>query len=162
MDGLLDDNILIDDDIIQHEIAGSIYRLINYIIDSTIIIICFFLVLILIILTPLEGFIFTNPNQDINSTWFGEYCIYSILAVTYYTISEYFFKGKTIGKYFTDTRAVSLTGHPMDFDTILRRSLFRIIPFEALSFIWDSTSGWHDKWTETKVILDRNWKEKIY
>ena len=85
---------------------------------------------------------------------FISYISSSTIMVTYYTISEYYFNGKTIGKFITNTRAVTLDNQTMDFDLVLKRSLCRVIPFEIASFLSNSPSGWHDQWSDTKVILD--------
>ncbi|MEM0994106.1 MAG: RDD family protein [Bacteroidota bacterium] len=82
-----------------------------------------------------------------------------LIVVGYYTASEYWLKGKTLGKYITRTRAVQLDNSAMNLETVLKRSIIRVIPFEALSFLGDSLRGWHDKWSDTKVIRDENWED---
>ncbi|MEM9990644.1 MAG: RDD family protein [Bacteroidota bacterium] len=78
------------------------------------------------------------------------------LAITlaYYILSEYFLEGKTAGKYLTRTKAIRLDGQKMDFGTTLLRSLVRLVPFEAFSFLGPRPTGWHDRWTKTVVIKE--------
>ena len=78
-----------------------------------------------------------------------------VFFTTYYIIMEYVFKGKTFGKLLTKTRAVTEYGERMDLGTIMVRSLCRLIPFEAFSFLGEEgTKGWHDTISKTKVIYD--------
>jgi len=70
----------------------------------------------------------------------------------YYSLLETFLKGKSIGKFVTQTRAVREDGSELDFRTALIRSLCRVVPFEPFSFLGDSNSGWHDNWSKTMVI----------
>jgi len=93
-----------------------------------------------------------------DGTALADYFIGALSMVFYYTITEYYLKGKTIAKFVTKTRAVTLEDQRMDFNTTFRRSLSRIVPFEAFSFLGDMPIGWHDRWTNTKVIMDINWE----
>jgi len=42
-----------------------------------------------------------------------------------------------------------------ELSTILVRSLCRAVPFDALSFLFKDTGGWHDEWSKTYVVEDR-------
>ena len=75
----------------------------------------------------------------------------------YYLILEWLLRGKTIGKFFTNTRAISVTNRKMDFQTTLLRSICRLIPLESLSFLGPKAIGWHDSLSKTKVIVDEEW-----
>jgi len=86
-----------------------------------------------------------------------EYLIGILAFLIYYTLTEYFFQGKTLGKLITKTRAVNDDNGNMSFTTILLRSLSRLVPFEPFSFLGTLPLGWHDTWTSTKVIKDDNW-----
>lgn len=74
-----------------------------------------------------------------------------VYALTYIMI-EGGLKGKTIGKYITKTRTVMIDGSEPDFNTIVKRSFSRIVPFEPFSFFGSEDGGWHDRWTDTMVI----------
>ena len=73
--------------------------------------------------------------------------------VVYYTLCEKLFKGKTLGKLITGTRAVRLDGTELSFKDSLLRSLCRIVPFEAFSAF--GGHPWHDTWTGTMVIKSK-------
>ena len=73
--------------------------------------------------------------------------------ILYYTICETAFKGYTLGKLITGTRAIREDGQPLTFRDALLRSLSRLVPFEPLSALWGNP--WHDTWTKTRVIKSR-------
>lgn len=72
----------------------------------------------------------------------------------YYLILEGFFQ-KSIGKMVTGTKVVNLDGEKPSFGSITIRSLSRLIPFEALSFLFYGKyplKGWHDRFSKTIVV----------
>lgn len=73
--------------------------------------------------------------------------------IIYYTICEKLFKGYTLGKLITGTRAIRQDGKELTFKNALLRSLSRLVPFEVFSGF--STLTWHDSWTDTMVIKVR-------
>lgn len=81
--------------------------------------------------------------------------ITSLLFPIYYILCEGFLKGKTLGKYFTKTRAVTIEGKHLSWTSVIGRSFSRIVPFEALSFLGDRPNGWHDRWSDTMVIDEK-------
>ena len=80
------------------------------------------------------------------------YLIWIVNTLLYYTICEKGFKGYTLGKLITGTRAIRNDGNELTFKDALLRSLCRLVPFE-----WLSGFGypWHDTWTKTLVIKSR-------
>ena len=76
-----------------------------------------------------------------------------INTLVYYIFCEAAFKGYTLGKLITGTRAVRISGEPLSFRDVLMRSLSRLVPFEAFSGF--GTAPWHDTWTKTTVIKAR-------
>ncbi|MBI5539625.1 MAG: RDD family protein [Bacteroidia bacterium] len=82
---------------------------------------------------------------------FTEYLLGFIMGMIYYTTFEAL-TGRTMAKYITRTKVVDENGEKPDFKTIFLRSLCRFIPFEAFSFLGSDNSGWHDKFTKTKVV----------
>ena len=72
--------------------------------------------------------------------------LYAILMGT----TEAIFKGKTLGKAITRTRAVNDDGTPISARTAFLRGFSRAVPFEPLSGF--SGYPWHDSWTHTYVI----------
>ena len=71
----------------------------------------------------------------------------------YYTICEKAFRGYTLGKLITGTRAIRDDGQELTFKDGLLRSLSRLVPFEAFSGF--GYKPWHDAWTKTTVIKSR-------
>lgn len=71
----------------------------------------------------------------------------------YYTICEKAFKGYTLGKLITGTRAIRVDGGELTFKDALIRSVSRLVPFEAFSGF--GGHPWHDRWTNTMVIRSR-------
>lgn len=71
----------------------------------------------------------------------------------YYTFCERLFKGVTIGKLLTGTRAIRNDGTDLTFRDAILRSLSRIVPFEVFSGL--GQVPWHDSWTKTTVIKAR-------
>ncbi|HET6721714.1 MAG TPA: RDD family protein [Chitinophagaceae bacterium] len=80
------------------------------------------------------------------------YLIWIVNTLLYYTICEKGFKGYTLGKLITGTRAIRNDNNELTFKDALLRSLSRLVPFE-----WLSGFGypWHDSWTKTMVIKSR-------
>lgn len=160
----MDDNLL--DDIIQdapnieYKLADKGLRFANYMIDYISITLGFGFILGAI-MVAFGDTSYLDETDNILATQLRDYVIGAVMMTTYYTLSEYFFKGKTLGKLLTKTRAVTLENRPMDLGTAFKRSLSRIVPFEAFSFLGSMPSGWHDRWTDTKVILDKDWREEF-
>lgn len=73
--------------------------------------------------------------------------------ILYYTLCEKLFKGYTLGKLITGTRAIRQDGGELTFKNAILRSLSRCVPFEMFSGF--STLTWHDSWTDTMVIKSR-------
>lgn len=73
--------------------------------------------------------------------------------IVYYTISEKAFKGYTLGKLITGTRAIRNDGTELTFKDAMLRSLCRIVPFEVFSAL--AGRPWHDSWTNTMVVKVR-------
>lgn len=81
------------------------------------------------------------------------YLIWIINTLLYYTICEKGFKGYTLGKLITGTRAIREDGNELTFKDALLRSLSRLVPFEAFSAF--GGYPWHDAWTKTMVVKSR-------
>lgn len=73
--------------------------------------------------------------------------------MVYYPCCETVFRGYTMGKLITGTKAVRTDGKALSFKDALLRSLCRIIPFEPLSAL--GPEPWHDRMTKTMVIKAR-------
>lgn len=154
LDDILDENI-VPEEARNYPIADKGLRFANYMVDYICITVLTIIIFIPIVIISGDDSFIDESNSLI------EYFIGAIAMTFYYTISEYFFKGKTIGKLVTKTRAVTLENQTMDFSTTLRRSLTRVVPFEGFSFLGNMPTGWHDRWTDTKVIMDADWTEEF-
>ena len=73
--------------------------------------------------------------------------------ILYYTVCETAFKGYTLGKLITGTRAIRGDNQPLTFRDALLRSLSRLVPLEPFSAF--NGNPWHDTWTKTRVIKSR-------
>ncbi len=73
--------------------------------------------------------------------------------LVYYTFCEKIFKGYTLGKLITGTRAIRDDGRELTFKDAFLRTLSRLVPFEAFSGFGDRP--WHDSWTKTSVVKAR-------
>ncbi|MEZ0129411.1 RDD family protein [Flavobacterium sp. LBUM151] len=82
------------------------------------------------------------------------------VAIFYYTITEAFL-GRSLAKFITGTTVVDENGQKPDFGTILKRSLCRLIPFDALSFLGNSGRGWHDSISDTYVVNKKDLAENL-
>ncbi len=71
----------------------------------------------------------------------------------YYTLCEKLFKGYTLGKLISGTRAIRQDGGELTFRNAFLRSLSRLVPFEVFSGFSELT--WHDQWTGTMVVKAR-------
>jgi uncharacterized RDD family membrane protein YckC len=77
------------------------------------------------------------------------------IAAGYYIYFETLFS-ITPGKWITGTRVVTTAGTKPSFGVIFKRTLCRMVPFEAFSFLGESSQGWHDRWSGTLVVDIRN------
>lgn len=90
-------------------------------------------------------------NSMMNLLLLG-YVIAIFNYIIYYTLCEKLFKGQTLGKLITRTRAIRDDGEELTFKDALLRSLSRLVPFEPFSGFGDP---WHDTWTKTMVIKSK-------
>jgi len=72
----------------------------------------------------------------------------------YYFCCEFFFKGKTLGKYATQTSVRKISGQIPQTNDIFVRSLLRLIPFEPITILFGKKLGWHDEFSATMVVED--------
>lgn len=130
-----------------YELAGTGKRFANYLLD----VIGFYIFMVLLaaiggIFAPefVDGFLESGITQYV--------VIYSVYVI-YYTLMEGALNGKTLGKFVTRSRAIRDDEEPLTWQDALIRSLCRLIPFEAFSFL-AGPRGWHDSFSKTKVVID--------
>ena len=114
-------------------------RFLNFVIDSVI-----WLIVLFILTYPL------NPT-DTTQYYIGFVILFGTF-ISYYSILEIKFQ-KSIGKFITKTKVVTIEGEKPSTSDIFRRTLCRLIPFDWVSFLF-SKNGFHDKFSDTIVIKD--------
>jgi uncharacterized RDD family membrane protein YckC len=79
------------------------------------------------------------------------------LYTTYYLAMESIW-GRTLGKFVTGTRVISMNGRHPSFLQVLGRTLVRLIPGEPLSILCLKPGhGWHDYIPKTRVVTRRDY-----
>jgi len=78
-----------------------------------------------------------------------------VLYGIYMFAIEAIFKGKSLGKLITGTRAVNEDGSNVSPKAALLRGLSRAVPFNAFSALGSPAYPWHDRWTKTYIIDEK-------
>ena len=92
-----------------------------------------------------------NPIFDRLFGWF--------IMIGYYVVLEGI-TGRTLGKLITGTMVVDEeTDERPTVMQIVGRSFSRLVPFEPFSFLGHEPTGWHDRWSGTRVVRLRPSKE---
>ena len=95
-------------------------------------------------------------DYTLNNYW-AEMSKIEDLLYSYTLMFIYFFlmeglTNRTLGKYVTKTMVVMANGEKPTNQDIIKRSLCRMIPFDALSFLGINGKGWHDSMSSTYVV----------
>jgi len=137
---------------INLQLANAGKRFANYLIDLVVFYLVTALLLALYYIIARSGQIpeDDNPLGSITDRLVSM-LMYAILS----GLIEGLFKGKSLGKLITRTRAVNMDGTNISFKTAFLRGLSRIVPFEPFSALGSPTHPWHDKWTDTYVIDEK-------
>lgn len=134
-------------------------RFANYFIDRLIFNMSFYVIgFVLATIDNLFGiYFFTDYLMKLSEVnRFLDFFVTSILFFFYTFFMEYLTKGRTLGKYITGTKVITTDGENPTIKEYLIRSLTRIVPFDGLSFLGEN--GWHDSWSETRVINIKNYE----
>jgi uncharacterized RDD family membrane protein YckC len=83
----------------------------------------------------------------------SSYVIGICVSLLYYVPLESL-SGRTLGKLVTRTRVVDESGNPPAFGRVLGRTLLRLVPFEAFTFLGRTGVGLHDSASRTRVVRD--------
>jgi uncharacterized RDD family membrane protein YckC len=132
--------------------ASSGKRFANYIID----LLLFYLLAAIIIF--LAAMLNTSSFEDAEETSILnilDRILYLLLYGIYMFVVEALFKGKSLGKLITGTRAVNLDGSRISITTALGRGMSRAVPFNELSALGSPPHPWHDKWNKSLVIDEK-------
>lgn len=133
--------------------ASSGQRFLNYIID----LLLFYALIFLLGITL--GLLAPSTIEYLNddSTSFNLYD--RVFTLVFYAVymgaMEAIFKGKTLGKLITGTRAVDMDGNKISTKTAFSRGFSRAVPFCAFSALGTPCNPWQDRWTNTMVINEK-------
>lgn len=103
----------------------------------------------------LSSFIRITIDNGSSASELLEGIIYSVLFALFYGLIEGIFKGKSLGKAITRTRAVNVDGTRISFRTAFLRGFSRVVPFEFFSALSNQPHPWHDEWTATYVVDEK-------
>lgn len=145
-----EDSILSDEVVLTEASTGK--RFANYIID---LIAFYFLMFLVGVVIALAFGPDTMEYEETTGTKILETLISFVIYGSFYGLIEGLFKGKTLGKAITGTRAVKEDGTPVDLATAFKRGFIRLIPFEAFSALGTPSNPWHDRWSDTLVIDEK-------
>ncbi len=143
-------------DLLQFEIslvrATSGKRFLNYLIDLIIFYILIFSIGFVWALVSPETIdsLQSNTGFQLLDRIFG-----LLLYATYMSSVEAVFKGKSLGKLITGTRAVNMDGSKISTATAFARGFSRAVPFCAFSALGSPSNPWQDRWTNTMVIDEK-------
>ena len=136
--------------ITEELLASHGQRFVNLLIDSVMQFILLFIVLVFIVASKEinEGKAYVDHLA--NNVWL-QYAFTGGIALFYYNVFE-IFSARTVGKLVTQTIVVDEYGELPNHETIMVRSLCRLIPFNALSIIGFPARTWHDSISRTYVV----------
>ena len=134
--------------------ASSGKRFGNYLIDVIFFyMIIVFWAIIAAIISP-ETIDALDDNDSAFGT-FGDRILSLVVYAIIMSLIEAIFRGKSIGKLITGTKAVNADGSNISFGTAFARGFSRAVPFNAFSALGSPCYPWHDKWTDTYVIDEK-------
>lgn len=132
--------------------ASTGQRLANFIID----IISFYVLLIVLgIGIGLFAPSLLENMEDSSGLGLLDRLLSLLLYALYMFAVEAIFKGKSLGKLITKTRAVQIDGSAITTSIALQRGFSRAVPFCAFSALTNPCNPWQDRWTNTMVIDEK-------
>ncbi|MGO4772427.1 RDD family protein [Flavobacterium sp. W22_SRS_FK3] len=134
-------------------LASKQKRFLNFIFDGII-----KLIIVRLVITFLNISEIANRIDSLDMV--ERYLFWSIISFVYYGMTETFLS-RSPAKYFTKTIVVMDDGSKPSLMTIMARTLLRILPFEAFSFLRGRDFGLHDKNSKTFVVLKCKLEEEI-
>lgn len=142
-------------DILETELvrASTGQRLANYIIDVVL-----FYVLALgagVVIALVSPSTIDSMSDDSLSFNLMDRLISLIMYAVYMGIVEALFKGKSLGKLITGTKAVNMDGSKISAGTAFARGFSRAVPFCVFSAFGTPCNPWQDRWTNTMVIDEK-------
>ncbi|HVG11495.1 MAG TPA: RDD family protein [Flavisolibacter sp.] len=154
----IEQHLFTDEELFAHEEASTGQRFLNYLIDALIMqyglgMLTGYLVVTTVVAIDEETAYSLFGNQSSGSFILSTYLISIVNYLMYYTICEKLFRGYTLGKLITGTRAIRTDGQELTIRDAFLRTLSRCVPFEPFSAL--GNSPWHDRWTDTMVVKSR-------
>ena len=152
-------DLFTEGELFNYEQASTGQRFLNYLIDGVLMqyglsfITGIIIAEIVNAISPETAYKWFVERSDSSDFIISFYLVAIVNFLIYYTICEKAFKGKTLGKLITGTKAIRDDGKELSFRNAFLRSLSRIVPFEPFSAF--GGYPWHDSWTGTMVIKTR-------
>lgn len=144
--------------IVEENKVSQGIRLANYFLDLIVLIVINLIIsytfTYLYEITLIEFFYFFNNGGLLWDILSG-----SLVSFTYYFLFENLSGGRTLGKIITNTKVISIDGTKPTTLQFFYRSLVREVPFDSLSFL--GQNGWHDSWTDTRVVNIHKYESEI-
>jgi len=125
---------------IEKNLAGKWKRFANSILDG--------IFMLIIIVGVVQLFVLIRLDYIIQDA--RVYYLLIVTSLSYYVLPECLY-GKTLSKFITRTKVVTVSGSKPDFLSIIARTACRHIPFEPFSVLVN-TVGWHDSISKTRVV----------
>jgi uncharacterized RDD family membrane protein YckC len=137
---------------VDMSLASKGKRFVNFIVDYILYYIIFQIIFTIILLTFVQGYQNFVINNNLSTTMISIFILLlnNLFYMMFMSFQEYLLKGRTIGKYLTGTKVVKEDGSIPEMKDYFIRSLCRLIPFEAFSFLGET--GWHDSISKTRVV----------
>lgn len=114
--------------------AGGGKRFLNLLIDRVAILGIFFVVGIVLVILDERGVTHRAANFFDEIGALEDMLMTGLAGVLYYSCLEGTC-GRSLGKWITGTKVVTVSGEPLKFGAVLGRSFARMVPFEAFSFL---------------------------
>jgi len=143
-------DIFTTEDQLVHASTGK--RFLNYIIDVILFYILAAVVGVLLYLASPGSLDDIDDSPGFNLI---DRLITLVCYAIYMGLVEAIFKGKSLGKLITGTRAVMPDGTPVGWSKAFARGFSRAVPFCAFSAFGDPCYPWQDRWTDTLVIDEK-------
>lgn len=124
-------------------------RFFHYLIDTFIMLLVFCPLFLRLFDTALVKNQFFREKLNNESIWL---LLVIILRFIYYPLFEILFNS-TPAKFLTESRVIDDVAEKPSAGVIFKRTLFRSIPFNAVSFFWKT--GWHDSLSYTHVVKEK-------
>lgn len=145
--------------IVEDNKASLVIRFVNLLIDRVFVYVLFFLYGLFSVLI----YKFCNIYFLVDIAYkirgmnkLEDFILTSVVYFIYLFSMEYLTKGRTIGKYITGTRVLSSDGTQPTLQDYFIRNISRLVPFDSFSFF--GYNGWHDNWSNTRVISIKKYK----